>query len=222
MVIHGVIITAQIAATPSTPQPDSTIPATPIHSPTISISGSIPMAMDMVTTIRMKAVTSASTSTAFRIMIVPVAQIAMAMVTPTPRALGMRMPAPTNGPTMARSGGIQMGMVMVTIQAMMRQIPTSFPLYRWRQLMKTTMVIPMLGLHYSPIAVTPVGSSSMPVQVLMAMVSHSATDSGVLIQMAMEPRISVTHFHLKRANGRIPMAMVLAMETPPSSSAPLP
>ena len=69
----------------------------------------------------------------------------------------------------------------------------------------------MIGLHYLPIAVTPVGSSSMPVQVLMAMVSHSATDSGVQIQMAMVPRISVTHFHLKRANGRIPMAMVLAI-----------
>ncbi len=88
------------------------------------------MAMDMVITIHMKAVTSASTSTAFRIMTVPVARMAMAMVTPTPRALGMRLPAPTNGPTTARNGGIQMVMVMVTIQAMMRPIPTSSPLYR--------------------------------------------------------------------------------------------
>ena len=130
MVIRGVIIMAQIAVTPPIPQPDSVIPATLIHSPTISISGSIPMAMAMVTTIRMKAVTSAYTSTVCRNMTGQVAQTSMAMDTQILRALGMRLPAPTNGPTMARNGGIQMVMVMVTIQAMMRPIPTSSPLYR--------------------------------------------------------------------------------------------
>jgi len=85
-----VIIMAQIAVTPSIPQPDSVIPATLIHSPTISISGSIPMAMAMVTTIRMKAVTSASTSTVCRNMTALVAQTSMAMVTQILRALGYR------------------------------------------------------------------------------------------------------------------------------------